>query len=438
MKNPLKSKPVIGWIFYDFANSAFATTVLAVIFNQYFSEVIAGGEKGTDFSILGTSFKLPGAVIWNYLVAFSTILVALSSPLLGAIADYTRVRKILLAAYCYLGVFATILLAFSGPENLLFACLLFIIANFGFAGGNVFYNTFLLDVSPKKYFGRISGIAWGLGYLGGGLCLVLNLIMLKYPQIIGFEKDYFTVRHCIIVAGVWWGLFAIPTMVWIKEPGVRKQYKNLITLTKIGVNRLKDTFVEIKKYRQLSKFLLSYLLFNDGIETIIIMASIFGATVIGLNPGELVMFFILIQASGFAGALSFGWIADWIGNKKTLMITLIIWLLVVLWAYKIGFLVNLRVDFFLMGILAGLVMGGSQTVARSMQAFFTPSHKSAEFFGFFAISGRFASAFGPIIYGTTILLTSSLQKGILVLGLFFIAGGAVLFFVDEHSHEEVV
>ncbi len=424
--------PVIGWVFYDFANSAFATTVLAVIFNRFYAEVVAGGPDGTTFHFPWGNYTIPGSAIWSFLVAISTGIVAISSPLLGAMADYSGRRKKLLIIYCYVGVLATITLSSIKEGDVLLGGFVFIIANLGFAGGNVFYNAFILDVSSRDSFGKVSGMAWGLGYLGGGLCLVLNLIMLQKPELIGFPEGYFTVGDCLIVAGVWWGIFALPTVLWLKEERSDKRVvRSISTLTLAGWRRLKVTLSQIRKYKQLVRFLLAYLLFNDGIDAVIIMATIFGAEVVGLLPGELVGVFIIIQAAALVGSFVFGWLADKIGNKSPLFISLMIWIGVVVWAYYIGWFIDPRTDFYIIGIISGVAMGGSQTCSRSMQAAFTPDERSAEFFGFWAVSGRFASVFGTATYGVAIIISGGVQSGILAIGAFFVLGAIVLLWVNE-------
>jgi len=429
----LLSKPVVGWIAYDFANSAFATTVLAVIFNRYFAEVVAGGSTGSSVHFLFWEWRLPGATIWSYVVSISTALVALSSPLLGAIADSAGWKKRLLVLYCYFGVLSTCGLIFVQQGDVALGAALFIGANFGFAGGNVFYNAFLLDISDRSSYGRISGAAWGIGYIGGGLCLVLNLIMLQKPEWLGFEAGTFGVGECVLVAGLWWGLFALPTVFWLKEKSPRRERLQVFKLARTGWSRILSTFRQMRRYKHLTRFLLAYILFNDGIETIIVMASIFGAEVVGLNAAELIVFFLVIQGTAFVGAFIFGWLADIIGNKRTLIITLTVWLGIVVWAYFLGWLVNLKTDYYIMGILAGIVMGGSQAAARSMQALFTPEQKAAEFFGFFALSGKVAGIFGPLIYGTAIAITGDVQRGILAVGMFFLVGLSILLTVNERK-----
>lgn len=426
------TRPITGWILYDFANSAFATTVLAVIFNQYFALVVAGGESGSDWNIplIGT-VNIPGASMWSLVVAISTGLVALSAPLFGAMADRGMLRKAFLFFYCYLGVLGTLGLYFVNEGDILLGGLLFMIANFGFAGGNVFYNSFLVDITEVKHYGRVSGTAWGIGYLGGGLCLVLNLIMLKYPHLIGFAEGSFGVQECFLVAGLWWGIFAIPTMIWVKEKKTERIIEPITVLFKASWLNVLSTFRKIKEYKQLVRFLFAYLCFNDGIETVIIMASIYGAQEVGMQAGELVLFFIMVQATGFVGAMFFGYLADKLSNKLVLMITLHVWLIVVVWAFFLGIYWDVKTEYYIIGVLAGIVMGGSQSIARALQASFTPNEHSAQFFGFFAISGKFASVFGPLFFGAMIMLFQDIRIAILSIGLFFVIGILILRVVDE-------
>lgn len=421
---------------YDFANSAFATTVLAVIFNRYFAEVIAGGKTGMIWSIFGNEIRIPGSALWNFVIAASMILVAVTSPIFGAIADRRGIRKRMLALYCYFGVLCTGLLIFAGEGEFWLAMILFIGANFGFSGGNVFYNAFLLDLGNEKTYGRISGTAWGFGYLGGGLCLVLNLIMLRNPELLGFPAGTFTVGDCVLVAAIWWGLFALPTFLWIREKAVSSNPYTMMTTFSHGWRQVINTLRQVRRYKQLFRFLIAYLIFNDGIETVIVTASIFGSEVVGLGTSELVVFFIMIQGTGMVGSVIFGWLADKIGNKNALLLSLAIWLFIVIWAFNLGLIFSLKEEYYLLGILAGLVMGGSQSTARSLQALFTPAQHSAEYFGFFSLSGRFANVFGTAIYGIAIILTGGLQTAILALGLFFLVGGILLFFVNEREGAE--
>ena len=375
---------------YDFANSAFATTILAVIFNQYFATVVAGGEKGVD--IFG--FHLHGASFFTFTVSFSMALSAAFSPFLGAMADASGSKKQFMMVFCYAAVLFTGLLYLVHAGDYWMGAVFFIIANIGFAEGNVFYNAFLPEISNEQNIGRISGLGWALGYIGGGALLAINLIMLKYPESIGFPKDYFTVQDCFLSVAVWWLIFSIPTFLFLRERSGRfviLQGK----LLREGYRRLRQTFSRIKTFRELTKFLIAFLIYNDGIETVIVMASIFGADVLGMETGEIILFFLMIQGIAFIGSLIFGFLADAIGNKRTVMISLGIWSLIVLWAYALGIVWDPKTEYWILGVLAALVMGGSQAASRSLQGIFTPDANSAEFFAFFGVSGKFASIFGP-------------------------------------------
>ena len=429
---PVQKREIFGWAMYDFANSAFATTILAVIFNQYFATVVAGGERGVEFF----GFRLHGASFFTFSVALSMAVSAVLAPFLGAVADASASKKKFLMGFCYTAVLFTGLLYFVHAGNHWKGAIFFIVANIGFAGGNVFYNAFLPEISTDQNIGRISGLGWALGYIGGGALLAINLIMLKYPDRIGFPSGAFTVQDCFVSVAIWWLIFSLPTVFFLREraektlPSIGKSYFSE------GYQRLQHTFRRIKTFRQLTKFLVAYVIYNDGIETVIVMASIFGAEVLGMQTGEIILFFLMIQGIAFFGSLIFGFLADAIGNKKTVMISLAIWSLIVIWAFKLGIFWDPKTEYWILGGLAGVVMGGSQAASRSLQGTFTPDANSAEFFGFFAVSGKFASVFGPLIYGILIAITGSVQSGILSVLIFFVIGMAILWTVDEKKGRE--
>jgi UMF1 family MFS transporter len=426
-KNP---REVLGWSFYDVANSAFATTVMAVIYNKYYAGVVAGGEQGTVFSLLGKHIRVPGSSAFSFSVAMAMIVVALTAPLLGAIADFSGVKKRFLFGYCLAGSIFTALLSTVGPGDVVWGGLLFMCGLVGFSGGNVFYNALLPEIAAKEDLGKVSGIGWALGYIGGGLCLLVNLCMLQYPKILGFREPT-SISAVFPVVGIWWFLFAQPTFLFVKERAPRQKRPANQSYFNIGVARLRRTFRQLHRFRELWKFLLAYFLFNDGIEMVIIMAAIFGDQTLHMTSAQLITFFLMVQGVAFFGAMGFGWLVDWIGNKKTLIITLSIWTLVVLWAYFIGWFTDPVKEYYLLGILVGLVLGGSQSSARSLQASFIPVQNSAEFFSFFAISDKFASVLGPLTFGLVTLITGSLRTGILMLVIFFLAGLGILLTVDE-------
>ena len=428
---PVQKREIFGWVMYDFANSAFATTILAVIFNQYFASVVAGGEKG--IALFG--IRLHGASFFTFSLSLSMALSAVLSPFLGAVADSSGMKKRFLMIFCYAAVLFTGLLYFVRAGDYWMGAGFFIIANIGFAGGNVFYNAFLPEISTRENIGRVSGIGWAWGYIGGGLLLAINLVMLKYPERIGFSAGTFTVQDCFLSVALWWLIFSIPTFLLVKERG-RETVSSQCLSFRAGYLRLRHTFEQIKTFRQLTKFLVAFLIYNDGIETVIVMASIFGAEVLGMQTQDLILFFLMIQGIAFVGSLGFGWLADAIGNKRTILITLGAWSLIVIWAFQLGLIWDRRTEYWVLGILVALVMGGSQAASRSLQALFTPEANSAEFFGFFAVSGKFASVFGPLIYGILVAITGDVQSGILSVLIFFIVGMVILWTVDEKKGME--
>ncbi len=325
---PVRKREIFGWVMYDFANSAFATTILAVIFNQYFATVVAGGEKGVD--LLG--FRLHGASFFTFSLSLSMALSAVLSPFLGAVADSSGMKKRFLMIFCYTAVLFTGLLSFVHAGDYWMGAALFIIANIGFAGGNVFYNAFLPEISTRENIGRVSGMGWAWGYIGGGALLALNLVMLQYPEAIGFPAGTFTVQDCFLSVALWWLIFSVPTFVFVKERGKGTDPSRRLSF-RAGYRRLKHTFRQIRTFRELTTFLVAFLIYNDGIETVIVMASIFGAEVLGMQTQELILFFLMIQGIAFLGSLAFGWLADAIGNKRTILITLGVWSLIVIWAF---------------------------------------------------------------------------------------------------------
>jgi UMF1 family MFS transporter len=429
---PVQKREIFGWAMYDFANSAFATTILAVIFNQYFATVVAGGEKGVEFF----GFRLHGASFFTFSVALSMVISAIFSPFLGAVADTFGSKKRFLMAFCFGGVLFSGLLYFVHAGHYWMGAIFFIIANIGFAEGNVFYNAFLPEISTERNIGRISGLGWALGYIGGGALLAINLIMLKYPEWLGFPVGYFSVHDCFLSVAFWWLIFSLPIFFFLKERAKRSDPAIEMGYFKQGYRRLQHTFRRIKTFRELTKFLVAFLIYNDGIETVIVMASIFGADVLRMETGEIILFFLMIQGIAFFGSLIFGFLADAVGNKRTVIISLGIWSLIVLWAFRLGVLWDPKAEFWILGVLAALVMGGSQAASRSLQGIFTPDVNSAEFFAFFGVSGKFASVFGPLIYGILIAITGSVQSGILSVLFFFVVGMAILWTVDEKKGME--
>lgn len=426
-------REVFSWCLYDFANSAFATTILAVIFNRYYAGVIARGAEGVPITLFGTTHQVHGAALFNFVVTISMLVVAITAPILGAWADSRRAKKKFLSVYILIGVISTGMLSTAGPGEWLWGGIWFIFANIAFAGGNVYYNAFLRDIASPDEMGRVSGWGWGTGYLGGGLLLLINLVMLQKPEWLGFAAGSLNVHHTFLTVSVWWALFSIPLLVNLHEPGEPLEKLTIAEQARQTFQRLGTSFRHIRNYRQLWRFLIAYLFFNDGIETVILMAAIFGDEVLGMGQGLLIGYFLLIQFTAFGGSLLFGRISSRFGNKSSLMATLVIWCGVVIAAYFIGWTGHPIKEYFVLGVVAGMVMGASQSLARALQGTFTPVGHEAEFFGFFAVSGRFASLFGPLTYGAVVAVTGSLRLAILTLVVFFLLGIVLLMWVNEEE-----
>ncbi len=414
---------------YDFANSAFATTILAVIFNKYFALEVAGGERGVSIAGL----HVHGATFFTLIVSLSMAISALTAPVLGAIADFSQRKKTFWMIFCYVGIIFTALLYLVQPGDVWSGAFFFIMANIGFSGGNAFYNAFLPQMTTPANVGRVSGLGWAFGYIGGAALLVINLFMLNGLYIPGSGRITFTVQACFLSVAIWWALFSLPTFLWVREEKTDKKGVKDRSYVAIGLARVKRTLSQIKRFRELSLFLIAFLFYNDGIETIVVMTSVFAAEVVGMQTQEIIFLFLFIQAVAFIGSIFFGYVGDRLGHKRTILCTLFIWMIAVIWAFFLGRIMEPRREFWIICFLAGLVLGGSQAASRALQCLLTPVLHAAEFFGFFAISGRFASIFGPLSYGLLIYLTGSLRWGILSVAVFFIIGAIILLKVDEKA-----
>jgi MFS transporter, UMF1 family len=422
-KNPGQ---VWAWATYDFANSAFATTIIAVIFNTYYAGVVAGGPTGT---MLG-GVRIPGATMFTLFVSLSMLLIAVASPILGALSDVSGLKKRMLGIHLTLGLISTALLYTVHAGAWLWGGLLFLVGQFGFAGGNVFYNAMLYDVADREDFGKVSGLGWAWGYIGGGLLLAINLVMLQFPHLLGLPKDYFSVQDCFLSVAIWWGLFSIP--IFRAVPSARLTNRPALSQSfRAAIDNLKQVLPRLRTLPHFSRFFVAYLLYNDGIETVIVMAAIFGNQELHLTSAELIKFFLMVQFVAFFGSLFFGWLADKLGNRTTILISLVGWILIVLWGWKLGIFGDAVREFWALGVLTALVMGGSQAASRSLQAMLIPESRSAEFFSFFGISGKFASAIGPLIFGAAVFVTGSLRLGILSLLVLFLSGFVILLSVNE-------
>jgi len=401
------NKSIFGWMAYDFANSAFTTIIVTVVYSVYFKNVVVGDRGDGNF-------------LWGLALAISMFLVAVTAPVFGAVADYSRAKKKFLFYNTYLCVIFTILLGFVGPGTIFTGMLYFIMANFGFHSAIVFYDSFLSEIATAKQLGRVSGYGWSLGYLGGLLSLILALGLVKLDKI----------TMVFPMVGIFYGLFAIFTFVLLKEFKRSSKRSNYF---RIAYQRINDSFHSIRSFRDLGTFIISFFFYNDAISTAIGFTMIYGSERYGMSPDESIKIFIFAQLTSILGAFIFGYIADKIGHKKTLTICLFIWLAVIIWA----FLSPAKKDYYVVILLAGFAIGSTQANSRAMIASLTPKSKNAEFFGFYTVTGRMSAVIGPIIFGLVSKWTGNIKYSILTVLPFFIIGLITLQLVNEKRGQKI-
>jgi UMF1 family MFS transporter len=404
-------KEILAWCFFDFANSSFTTLIITIAFSVYFVKIVAGGSAVGDR-------------LWGTGNAISQTLVLLTAPLVGAIADYSsRKKQFLFLSYMSCVIF-TAVLYFAVPGAVWFALSLFIIANFAYSSGENLIASFLPEIAKPEDMGKISGLGWGLGYIGGLLCLLCC-----YPFLKGgfFFENAENLRKVNLIVALFFLVAGIPTFLWVHE---RKKTSNLppgMNYLTAGFAQIRQTFVQIRKFRELFKFLIIFGIYNCGVTTVVYFASIYANETIGLTTNELINFFIITQVSSSLGALIFGFIQDKVGAKNTIYMTLALWIIVVIGAY----FSTSRNTFYIVGNLAGLGLGSSQSAARAMVGMFSPVQKSGEFFGFWGLFWKLSTAIGPFVFGHISSATGSQRTAIISTGIFFLAGIIGITFVNE-------
>jgi UMF1 family MFS transporter len=303
---------------------------------------------------------------------------------------------------------------------------LFVGANIGFAGSNTFYNAFLPEVSAERDMDWISGKGYAFGYVGGGLLLALHVLLITYHEAVGIQDSSTSIRISLGSVGVWWALFSVPMLLWVSEAKRRRKQPEGFSYLRYGFARFVKTLKSFRQYQDLLWFLVAFLIYNDGIQTVIAMAAIFGKTALGLGTGTLIGTLLVTQFIALPGALLFAKVATHVGSKRTIMITLLLWTGIVAYAY---FLTS-ALEFWILGGLVGLVLGGSQAISRSLYGQLIPRERTAEFFGFFTISNKFASIFGPLVFGLVTDLSENPRNAIVSVVVFFVVGMILLSRVD--------
>jgi MFS transporter, UMF1 family len=420
-----------GWYFYDWANSAFSTTVVTVFLGPFLTTVTeqaAGCALGADDChgrVHPLGITVAAGSYFPYLVSLSVLLTVFVLPVMGAIADRTPRKKPLLAAAAFVGAGATVAMAFVTGERYLLGGLLFLIANIAFGASIVVYNSFLPQLAPPDDRDRVSSRGWALGYLGGGLLLLLNLVAVQLLSQEGNDQRTLDLaRWSIVSAGVWWAAFTLVPLRWLREhPGAESTTARGNVLVD-GFRQLGHTIKGLRAYPLTLFFLLAYLLYNDGIQTVIALASQYGTKELKLTQSTLIITILLVQFLAFGGALLLGALAARMGARKTILLSLVLWLGVVLAAYWLP--AGQPLPFMLLGVAIGLVLGGSQALSRSLFSQLIPTGREGEYYGFYEISDKGTSWLGPLAFGLVFQLTNSYRIGIVSLIVFFVVGGILL------------
>ena len=406
-------RAVWSWAFYDWANSAYSTTVMAGFFPLFFKEYWADPHNPSQ-----STFYLGMAN------SIASIVVAALAPLLGSVADQGSIKKKFLTFFAFLGVIMTGGLWMVAQGNWQMAVLFYVIATIGFASGNVFYDALLPGLASEERVDAVSSLGFGLGYLGGGLLFLVNVFMYLKPEIFGIPDGATAIKISFLSVAVWWAVFTIPLILFVPEP---KNYETIDfnNAIRMGWVQLVQTFKEIRNMKVVGTFLLAYWFYIDGVDTIIKMAVDYGMS---LNfPGEsLIIALLIVQFVAFPAALIYGWLASKIGAKTGIMVGIAAYSFITL----LGYFMTEAWHFYVLAILIGLFMGGIQALSRSLYTRIIPPDKSAEFFGFYNMIGKFAAIIGPALMGTIALATGSARLSILSILLLFILGGFFLNKVD--------
>ncbi|CUS78427.1 MFS transporter, UMF1 family [Candidatus Kryptonium thompsonii] len=397
------------WTLFDFANTSFSILILTTAYSVYFREVVVGNSAIGDF-------------LWGLAFSISMFVVALISPFLGAIADHSSNKKFFLFIFTYLCIVSTGLMFFVERGDVVLGMVLLILANIGFEGGLVFYDAFLPEITSERSYGRVSGYGFAMGYVGSFASLLF-----VYPFLKGeFTAENMTnVRLSFVIASLFFFVFSLPFFLLIKERKV--DLSKDISYFKVGLERVKSTFRNATRYKNIGNFLLSYFIYADGINTVIIFASIFARHTLNFSLVEILTFFLSVQSTAILGSVIFGIIADSIGQKKTLSITLLMWVATAIGAY---FCTD-KISFYIIGFIAGAAMGSSQSTSRSLMSKIIPPEKKTEFFGFYSFFGKSSAILGPLVFGFVSSITGSQRIAVISVALFFVVGLILLQRVRE-------
>ena len=410
-------RTIFSWSMYDFANQPFTTLIVTFIYSTYFVQAIALDQ-------------ITGTVLWSRGIMVTALFVAFFSPLMGAIADQGGYRKASLIFWTWICIIGSVMSFFALPGEIYKALTWFVIANIGFEMGGVFCNAYLPSIAPKEKIGRISGYGWSLGYVGGLISLVLVLFLFVNPEIpaFGFSKvNGENIRAANLLVALWFAIFSIPTFIWLKDRKIEQKLSK--ELIQSSYARLRTTFSEIRKYRQISRFLLARILYNDGLITIFSFGGIYAAGTFGFTFNEIMIFGIVLNVTAGLGAFLLGFLDDKIGGKNTIQISNVGLII----ACLLAVLTTSKTVFWIAGIIIGICSGPNQASSRSLMARFIPKEKTNEFFGFFAFSGKATAFVGPMMLGFLTQAFGSQRFGVAIVAVLVLLGAYFLHGVDEEE-----
>lgn len=415
-----KSRQIFSWAFYDWANSAYTTTVMAGFFPIFFEKYWSNPED-----VIQSTYQLGLAN------SISSIIIALLAPILGAIADRGSVKKKLLIMFAFLGVVMTGGLWFVQQGEWKTAIFFYVIASIGFMAGNIFYDALLPSVAAKDNVDYVSSLGFSLGYLGGGLLFLVNVYMYLHPEWFGIPDASTAIRLSFVSVAVWWGIFTIPIILFVPEPnGLNAMsFKDAIFS---GYRQVRETYMHIREMKIIGTFLLAYWLYEDGVATIIRMAVKIGSAM-GFASSDLITAILMVQFIGFPAALFYNWFGKKVGVKNAVMIAIFGYGIITL----LGYFMTERIHFYLLASLIGLFQGGLQALSRSLYTRLVPVNREAEFFGFYNMLGKFAAVIGPVLMGWITLITGNPRTGLLSIVVLFLMGGLFLRKVDFEEGEKI-
>ncbi|MDP9115295.1 MAG: MFS transporter [Acidobacteriota bacterium] len=416
-----------GWYLYDWANSAFVTTGVALFLGPYLT-VLAKAAADPNGLVHPLGISVDARSYWSYLVSLSVVLQVLVLPIVGAAADFGHRKKQYLGATAYVGAAAATAMFWLQGSSYLLGGALFIIANVSFGASVVVYNSFLPEIAPPEQRDAVSSKGWGIGYIGGGVLLALNLLLYLNAKRFGIT-DAMAVRISLGSAGVWWAVFTIPTLLTLRNRSIsRAKYAALGAV----FGQLRHTLADIRRYPQTMLFLIAYLLYNDAIQAVLALASQFGSDELKIPVASLTLAILMVQFVGFFGAIAFQWLASATGAKRAIAVSLVLWTATLIYLFK--WVYNTR-EFFMTAAMVAIVMGGSQALSRSLFAQLIPPGREAEYFSIYEVSDKGTSWVSPLVFGLALQITHSYRQAILSLIVFFIAGLLVLMKVDVERGE---